>query len=149
MYPVSFPCSLLHDKFIWFSFTRGRLKHGRHFTFKNVAGDCAITLVSNGVEGAFVEESHPYAARGQWLQVRGEGSNPQPMEWKSSTITFLSNTVYNLWLSVRNSYPYNLVLQWLLGYSVNRIFIQLLSSFLQFGYPKTTVKKLMPTFFVQ
>ncbi|XP_038070508.1 suppressor of fused homolog [Patiria miniata] len=48
---------------------KGRLKHGRHFTFKSVAGDCAITLVSNGVEGAFVEDSHPYAARGQWLQV--------------------------------------------------------------------------------
>ncbi|XP_022086688.1 suppressor of fused homolog [Acanthaster planci] len=48
---------------------KGRLRHGRHFTFKSVSGDCAITLVSNGVEGAFVEESHPYAARGQWLQV--------------------------------------------------------------------------------
>ncbi|XP_071792669.1 suppressor of fused homolog [Asterias amurensis] len=54
---------------------KGRLKHGRHFTFKSVAGDCAITLVSNGVEGAFVEESHPYAARGQWLQVLFSGES--------------------------------------------------------------------------
>ncbi|XP_072178025.1 suppressor of fused homolog [Diadema setosum] len=48
---------------------RGRIKHGRHFTFKNVANDCAITLVSPSVEGSFVEENHPFVARGPWLQL--------------------------------------------------------------------------------
>ena len=28
----------------------GRVKHGRHFTFKSVTGDVAITLVSSGIE---------------------------------------------------------------------------------------------------
>nr|XP_054765551.1 suppressor of fused homolog [Lytechinus pictus] len=48
---------------------RGRLTHGRHFTFKNVANDCAVTLVSPSVEGSFVEETHPYVAKGPWLQL--------------------------------------------------------------------------------
>ncbi|NXN26279.1 SUFU protein, partial [Nycticryphes semicollaris] len=49
---------------------RGRLLHGRHFTYKSITGDTAITFVSTGVEGAFATEEHPYAAHGPWLQVR-------------------------------------------------------------------------------
>lgn len=48
---------------------RGRLKHGRHFTFKSVVGDVAITLVPTSVSGAFVDTEHPFAAHGPWLQV--------------------------------------------------------------------------------
>lgn len=48
---------------------RGRLKHGRHFTFKSVVGDVAITLVPTSVSGAFVDIEHPFAAHGPWLQV--------------------------------------------------------------------------------
>ncbi|XP_039263815.2 suppressor of fused homolog [Styela clava] len=48
---------------------RGRILHGRHFTFKSVHGDTAVTLVATGVEGAFVTEETPFAARGPWLQV--------------------------------------------------------------------------------
>lgn len=48
---------------------RGRILHGRHFTFKSVHGDTAITLVATGVEGAFVNEDNPFAAKGPWLQV--------------------------------------------------------------------------------
>lgn len=48
---------------------RGRLLHGRHFTYKSINGDTAITFVSTGVEGAFATEEHPYAAHGPWLQV--------------------------------------------------------------------------------
>uniref|UniRef100_A0A8C4X190 Suppressor of fused homolog n=1 Tax=Eptatretus burgeri TaxID=7764 RepID=A0A8C4X190_EPTBU len=48
---------------------RGRLLHGRHFTFKSVSGPTAITLVSTGVEGALASESQPYATHGAWLQV--------------------------------------------------------------------------------
>lgn len=50
-------------------FRRGRLLHGRHFTYKSINGDTAITFVSTGVEGAFATEEHPYAAHGPWLQV--------------------------------------------------------------------------------
>ena len=50
-------------------FYRGRLLHGRHFTYKSINGDTAITFVSTGVEGAFATEEHPYAAHGPWLQV--------------------------------------------------------------------------------
>ncbi|XP_059508945.1 suppressor of fused homolog isoform X1 [Stegostoma tigrinum] len=48
---------------------RGRLLHGRHFTYKSITGDTAITFVSTGVEGAFATEEHPYAAHGPWLQI--------------------------------------------------------------------------------
>jgi len=48
---------------------RGRLKHGRHFTFKSAAGDVAITLVTPSVEGSFADNKHPYATHGPWLHV--------------------------------------------------------------------------------
>ncbi|CAM9202479.1 unnamed protein product, partial [Lampetra fluviatilis] len=47
----------------------GGLRHGRHFTFKDVTGDAAVTLVSPGVEGAVVTSLHPYVSQGPWLQV--------------------------------------------------------------------------------
>ncbi len=48
---------------------RGRLAHGRHFTFKSIITDSAITLVSSDVIGTSVDENCPYAACGTWLQV--------------------------------------------------------------------------------
>lgn len=48
---------------------RGRLKHGRHFTFKSVVGDVAITLVPTSVSGALATEENPFATHGPWLQV--------------------------------------------------------------------------------
>ncbi|CAG2121402.1 unnamed protein product, partial [Medioppia subpectinata] len=48
---------------------RGRLKHDRHFTFKSIIGDLAITLVTPSVSGSFVSLSERYAIRGPWLQV--------------------------------------------------------------------------------
>lgn len=48
---------------------RGRLKHGRHFTFKTVSGDVAITLVTESVSGSHVSLESPYAIHGPWLQV--------------------------------------------------------------------------------
>jgi len=47
----------------------GRLKHGRHFTFKSTQNDVAVTLVSSSVVGTIVTEETPYAAHGSWLQV--------------------------------------------------------------------------------
>ncbi|XP_017772156.1 PREDICTED: suppressor of fused homolog isoform X1 [Nicrophorus vespilloides] len=48
---------------------RGRVKHGRHFTFKSVLGETAITLVANSVTGTLVDMEHPFVAQGSWLQV--------------------------------------------------------------------------------
>lgn len=48
---------------------RGRVRHGRHFTFKSVLGDIAITLVAASVTGTFVDADKPYVAHGPWLQV--------------------------------------------------------------------------------
>ena len=48
---------------------RGRLKHGRHFTFKSIINDIAITLVSSQVVGSIADENTPYACHGPWLQV--------------------------------------------------------------------------------
>jgi len=50
-------------------FCRGRLSHGNHFTFKNVSGDVAITLVTAGVEGAMASEATPLVSHGAWLQI--------------------------------------------------------------------------------
>lgn len=43
--------------------------HGRHFTFKSVLGDTAITIVASAVTGTFVDSDKPYVAHGPWLQV--------------------------------------------------------------------------------
>jgi len=51
------------------SVVSGRLKHGRHFTFKSAQNDVAVTLVPCSVVGAIVTEEMPYAAHGPWLQV--------------------------------------------------------------------------------
>lgn len=48
---------------------RGRVKHGRHFTFKSVLGETAITLVAHSVTGTLVENEHPFVTQGSWLQV--------------------------------------------------------------------------------
>ena len=48
---------------------RGRLQHGRHFTFMSATNDSAITLVSPTVNGSIADERHPFAAHGLWLQV--------------------------------------------------------------------------------
>jgi suppressor of fused-like protein len=48
---------------------KGRLKHGRHFTFKSDLTDSAITLVSTSVVGSIATEQTPFAAHGHWLQI--------------------------------------------------------------------------------
>ncbi|CAI9717818.1 suppressor of fused homolog [Octopus vulgaris] len=73
---------------------KGRLKHGRHFTFKSVLNDVAVTLVSSSVTGSIADEQHPYATHGPWLQILltddfiedmlqdiEELSDPEYMEW--------------------------------------------------------------------
>ena len=66
----------IYDDMEWLSlyvslllYHRGRLKHGRHFTFKSFTGDSAVTLVSEGVEGSLVSADRPLSAHGPWLQV--------------------------------------------------------------------------------
>lgn len=48
---------------------RGRLKHGRHFTFKSSLNDAAVTLVPPSVVGSIADSDHRYATHGLWLQV--------------------------------------------------------------------------------
>jgi suppressor of fused-like protein len=48
---------------------KGRLKHDRHFTLKTVAGDLAVTMLTEKVSGAFASPEHPYALHGPWLQI--------------------------------------------------------------------------------
>uniref|UniRef100_A0A6B0V799 Suppressor of fused n=1 Tax=Ixodes ricinus TaxID=34613 RepID=A0A6B0V799_IXORI len=48
---------------------RGRLKHGRHFTFKSSVDCAAVTFVVPTVIGAFANAEQPYAVQGSWLQV--------------------------------------------------------------------------------
>lgn len=48
---------------------RGRLGHHRHFTFTSTEGEKAVTLVTDGVEGAFVNEHQQFACQGPWLQI--------------------------------------------------------------------------------
>ena len=48
---------------------RGRLRHGRHFTYKSTQNDLAITLVTSAVAGTLCDERRPFAAHGPWLQV--------------------------------------------------------------------------------
>ncbi|XP_014256562.1 suppressor of fused homolog [Cimex lectularius] len=48
---------------------RGRLKHGRHFTFKSAIDTVAITLVAESVTGTFVNPDKPLVSHGPWLQV--------------------------------------------------------------------------------
>lgn len=48
---------------------RGRLKHGRHFTFKTVTGSLAITFLTESVTGSYVNTQQPFALHGPWLQV--------------------------------------------------------------------------------
>jgi len=60
---------------------RGRLKHGRHFTFKSVVGNVAITFVATQVVGAIVDHEHPFAAHGPWLQILlGDEVMPKVLE---------------------------------------------------------------------
>lgn len=48
---------------------RGRLNHGRHFTFRSLQDDTVITFVSDGIEGACATNVRPLVACGSWLQV--------------------------------------------------------------------------------
>ncbi|ENN73737.1 hypothetical protein YQE_09669, partial [Dendroctonus ponderosae] len=48
---------------------RGRVKHGRHFTFKSALEETAVTLVAHSVTGTLVNPESPYVSQGSWLQV--------------------------------------------------------------------------------
>lgn len=50
-------------------FYRGRVMHGRHFTFKSILSHTAITIVAPSVTGTLVSREKPYVVQGPWLQV--------------------------------------------------------------------------------
>lgn len=43
--------------------------HGKHFTFKSVVSNSAVTIVAPSVTGTFVSKEKPYVIQGPWLQV--------------------------------------------------------------------------------
>lgn len=47
----------------------GRLKHHRHFTFKSINGDIAITFVTDLIQGTHASLNSPFAKHGPWLQI--------------------------------------------------------------------------------
>ncbi|KAE8749523.1 hypothetical protein FOCC_FOCC003788 [Frankliniella occidentalis] len=69
---------------------RGRVQHGRHFTFKSVLGDTAITLVASNVTGTFVTADNPFVAHGPWLQVLVSEDLAQQM---SESFELLTNEI--------------------------------------------------------
>ncbi|XP_043270611.1 suppressor of fused homolog isoform X2 [Venturia canescens] len=48
---------------------KGRVMHGRHFTFKSILSHSAITIVAPSVTGTLVTREKPYVVQGPWLQV--------------------------------------------------------------------------------
>lgn len=48
---------------------KGRLKHGRHFTYKSAHDSNALTFVVPSVQGSFVTEEAPFGVEGQWCQA--------------------------------------------------------------------------------
>jgi len=48
---------------------RGRLRHGRHFSYQSYSGEQAVTLVCPGVEGVVTTVDQSVVSIGQWLQI--------------------------------------------------------------------------------
>ncbi|XP_011497622.1 PREDICTED: suppressor of fused homolog [Ceratosolen solmsi marchali] len=48
---------------------KGRVMHGRHFTFKSILSHTAVTIVAPSVTGTLVSRERPYVVQGPWLQV--------------------------------------------------------------------------------
>ncbi|XP_029343842.1 suppressor of fused homolog [Acyrthosiphon pisum] len=69
---------------------KGRIRHGRHFTFKALTGDATITFVASAVSGSLVSEEKPFVAQGSWLQVLVSNSFLDSME---SSLKFLNEPV--------------------------------------------------------
>ncbi|VVC41364.1 Suppressor of fused-like domain,Suppressor of fused C-terminal,Suppressor of fused, eukaryotic [Cinara cedri] len=69
---------------------KGRIRHGRHFTFKALDGKSTITFVSPSVSGAAVSDEKPFAAHETWLQVLVPNSFIDTME---SSLKFLNEPI--------------------------------------------------------
>jgi len=48
---------------------KGRVRHGRHFTFKSGSDDFCITIVTSSINGAYATSEHPFASHGNWLHI--------------------------------------------------------------------------------
>lgn len=75
---------------------RGRLKHGRHFTFKSTLNDSAVTLLSPSVVGAFVDEEHRFAVRGSWLQVLLDDDFTNMLAQQLDVLSDISHVSYSV-----------------------------------------------------
>lgn len=69
---------------------RGRIRHGRHFTFRSLNGKATITFVSPSVSGSAVSDENPFVAHETWLQVLVPNSFMDTME---SSLKFLNEPV--------------------------------------------------------
>lgn len=78
----------MHDFFI--IIFRGRIKHGRHFTFKALTGNATITFVASSVSGSLVSDEKPYVAEASWLQILVPDNFIDTME---SSLKFLDEPV--------------------------------------------------------
>lgn len=70
--------------------SRGRIRHGRHFTFKALNSNATITFVAPSVSGSLVSDEKPFVAQGSWLQVLVPNSFLDTME---SSLKFLNEPV--------------------------------------------------------
>jgi len=48
---------------------KGRVRHGRHFTFKSGSDDFCITFVTSSINGAYATSERPFASHGNWLHI--------------------------------------------------------------------------------
>lgn len=63
------------------------MKHGRHFTFRALGSNSAITFVAPSVTGSLVSDERPFVADGLWLQILIPNSFLDTME---SSLMFLN-----------------------------------------------------------
>lgn len=66
------------------------MKHGRHFTFRTLGSNSAITFVAPSVTGSLVSDERPFVADGLWLQIFIPNSFLDTME---SSLMFLNEPV--------------------------------------------------------
>lgn len=63
---VELTFSTLAAKYLYLA-VHDRIRHGRHFTFKNI--NTAITFVAESVTGSYCSQNSPFVLLGYWLQV--------------------------------------------------------------------------------
>ncbi|XP_020281845.1 suppressor of fused homolog isoform X2 [Pseudomyrmex gracilis] len=71
----------------------GRVMHGRHFTFKSIVSNSAVTIVAPSVTGTFVSKEKPYVVQGPWLQVLLSEELAEKMAEEFQVLSSTSNEI--------------------------------------------------------